>query len=566
LNKSLVVQCDNASIPTTWRGECADGPVLHLNRSGPLQNLNLDILHELSDPLSGVVKNRAYDLVTIAAYVYIADQLVSRGGKADLHGDSWQRHFRMCIPVGDPDFWNTKAVRIALEQTLDFVSEDLWNFAFSEAPFEPGQFKLSLDERAVRSYPDTVVLFSGGADSLAGTVEAVLDHGLKPVLVSHQSVFLTGSIQQTLVDHMKRLISEWQFPQSHFVVNKSKTSERDTTQRTRSFLFASLGAAVASSMGIRYVMLADNGIVSLNLPINGQLLGSTASRSTHAKFLYYFNSLARLVLPEQPQIVNPLRTRTKAECLSILKQHNMAELLLSTNSCAHRRNLSSEKMQCGVCSQCIDRRYASLASGMEKFDPVEKYKTDILHHGLDGDALTMVESYLRFARETHSLSGDALYVRYPELANALVPDDPKPVETTQAYVDLVRRHSKSVMGVMADQVRIASTDIVSGNLPPTCGIRLSAQAGTGAGADFLPSDDYRSAKWQGWEYTFTPRQAKVVKMLHQVWRAGVPTMSWNQIKERLNSYPERMSDIFKKSPAWGTLVIEVGRGLYRLNF
>ncbi|MCX5999221.1 MAG: hypothetical protein NTU41_06405 [Chloroflexi bacterium] len=469
-----IVQCDGAPILRDWAAKSAGIQPVRINRFGPAAQVSLH-LQELSDPLAGTLEGRAFDLVRIAAYVYVADQLVSRGGAADAYGDSWRRELAVCLPVSEPDFWNGIPVRTLLEQTVSFVSGEVWRFAFGPSQ-SPEQLQLHIDQRAVRYNPDSVVLFSGGLDSLCATVESVIERGMKPVLVSHSPVPFTDHSQQALVKQLKQKIRTWQFPHSKFVVNKVKTTERDTSQRTRSFLFAALGAAVASSIGSSNVILADNGVVSLNLPINDQLSGSLASRSTHPKFLASFNALARAVLPHKPQLSNPLWSRMKAEGLEVLRRHGVPELSQATNSCSHRRGLSHDTPHCGVCSQCIDRRFASLAAGLEEFDPVERYKTDIFRDALDGNAVTMAESYLRFARMVQPLSPEDLYDEYPQLGEAILPDDPSPDTTARQLASLAKRHATSVIGVVAQQVQGASTEVALGLLPPTCLICLSVQS------------------------------------------------------------------------------------------
>ena len=54
---------------------------------------------------------------------------------------------------------------------------------------------------------------------------------------------------------------------------------------------------MAATIGVPDVVLADNGYVSVGIPINGSVIGSTASRSTHPKFIWLFNRLLAEVLP-----------------------------------------------------------------------------------------------------------------------------------------------------------------------------------------------------------------------------------------------------------------------------
>jgi 7-cyano-7-deazaguanine synthase in queuosine biosynthesis len=473
--KQRIVQCDQAAIPAHWPDEFGKDPPIQINKFGrPTKQVSLR-LHELSDPLAGTLQGRAFDLVNIAAYVYVADQLISRGGITDVYGDDWRRNLAISLPVSEPNFWGRADIKNLLEQTVSFVSEDNWHFAFSLS-HAPEQIPLSnIDQKSIRYNPDSVILFSGGADSLCATAEAVLDSGLKPVLVSHRSVPIMSSQQKLLVEQLRQAITGWQFPHSKFVVNKVQIGEKDTTQRTRSFLFASLGSAIASSVGTNNVILADNGMVSLNLPINKQLVGSLASRSTHPRFIHYFKALSKATLPYEPQVSNPLRMKTKSEALSILQKHNLAKLLLYTNSCAHRRNRSSDTPHCGVCSQCVDRRFSILAAGLEQFDPIENYENDIFRDGLDGNDVTMAESYVCFAEKAQSFTPEGLYMELPQLGDAIEDDDKYADTTALQYASLVQRHANSVINVMSKQVGIASQDLVLKHLPSTCLISLSVQ-------------------------------------------------------------------------------------------
>jgi hypothetical protein len=71
------------------------------------------------------------DMLEIASYVYCADQAVSRGGKAGReHGKDWYRNFRFEIPVRNLTIWNRDEVKEALGNTLNFLSDDQYEFSF----------------------------------------------------------------------------------------------------------------------------------------------------------------------------------------------------------------------------------------------------------------------------------------------------------------------------------------------------------------------------------------------------------------------------------------------------
>jgi len=83
--------------------------------------------------------------------------------------------------------------------------------------------------------------------------------------------------------------------------------------------------------------------------------------------------------------------------------------------------------------------------------------------------------------------------------------------------------------------------------------------------EFEHSDDFRWVKLRGAEFKLSKRRAKVIAILHDAYRVRKPVLSWEQISSRLGDISHSMSALFKKSPAWKTLIIEVSPGLYRLN-
>ena len=128
---SALIQCDGADVPSEF-GSVSWNKCEAISHRGGSPNLNLR-LQNLSHALTSTIDSFAADLVRIAAYVYAADQSVRRGGQKDIYGKHWKRHFGMVVPVGEPGFWNGSGVRQQLEETLGFLSEDLWQFAFTQA-------------------------------------------------------------------------------------------------------------------------------------------------------------------------------------------------------------------------------------------------------------------------------------------------------------------------------------------------------------------------------------------------------------------------------------------------
>ena len=118
-------------------------------------------------------------------------------------------------------------------------------------------------------------MFSGGLDSLAGAVETARK-GERLVLVSHRPVTTLDSRQKRLFSELKTEFPD-QLIHIPVWVNKSGGLNRESTQRTRSFLFAALGTVVAESINAGGVRFFENGIVSLNFPVADEVV-----RAPHA--------------------------------------------------------------------------------------------------------------------------------------------------------------------------------------------------------------------------------------------------------------------------------------------
>ena len=471
--KCVLVECDGVrASPASFKGTDWDH-TLTVRTQGAKADRKLRV-QPLSDALKGAVEARAADLLRIAAYVYWADQRVSRGGDADVMGVDWLRLFLVCAPVSDPDFWGSQQTRRLLSEAVGFLTDDAWTFEFGKARFDE-QLSLATDQGRMRRDPEVAAVFSGGADSLCAAVELGAA-GRRPVLVSHHPSTFFDSKQRNLVRLLRERRPGWHYPHTAFLVQGSSEEARENSQRSRSFLYSSMGAVVAASLNIRDVVLADNGIVSLNLPINDQLIGTLASRATHPKFISRFNRLIAHVLSPDLIVTNPLRYRTRAEALALLKEQDLADLLQETTSCSRWRGLPGVTPHCGSCSQCVDRRFASLAARLEEHDLGVRYKTDIFLQALDGHALTTAASYVRFARTTSSLTDEELFLEYPQLEDCVLPDEPAAGEVARHLAQLTRRHAREVLDVLGQQVERASQHLVLGELPPTCLVRFAIEA------------------------------------------------------------------------------------------
>ncbi len=486
-----VVPCDGAPIPSAWRepGET----VVPIRSRGAQRELNLHV-DGLGRKVTGRLDRHANDLVRIAAYAFTADQLVSRGGKSDPDRRGWRRELDLVVPVADPDFWAEPPVSTALVDALGFGTEDRWDFAFAPASPEGGQLKLDFDydDRERLADPSSVALLSGGTDSLCALVEAVAQDGLKPVVVSHRTAAHVAGPQRRLADALPHRFPAWAFPEMSFWIHLRNREAVARTRRTRGFLVAALGAAVAGQIGVPTVLLPDNGYVSVNPPINAQLVGALNSRATHPAFLRLLNHLLELVFPDGVRIENPLEERTRAEALQILADHGCADLLPETRSCAKSRR-SERHPHCGVCSQCVDRRFATVAAGMEDYDSAGRYEVEVFTDPLTpGQAKTFAASYVGFAQRVDELGAEALFDEYPELDLCLDPDAPGLMVAAERLAGLLQRHSAEVLGVLETMITRHGQQIARRRLSEGCLLTLAIgpqAAEEGPGEATEPEED-----------------------------------------------------------------------------
>lgn len=483
-----IVVCDGATVPADVRER--GWAVIPVNSGGQSGELNLRA-DNLGTRYLGRLDERATDLVRVAGYAFAADQMVSRGGQGDPHRRRWRRELALCAPVADPAFWNDADTTTALSEALGFGTEDRWEFAFSPSPRDDRQLQVGFDVRArdVLADPDCVALLSGGIDSLCATVEAVAAHRRRPVLVSHRTTPPVATPQTRLVAGLQAHFPDWPFPHLSFWIHKRRKEAVERTRRTRGFLVAALGAAVAGQVRLPTVLLPDNGYVSVNPPVNAQLVGALNSRSTHPTFLRLVNHLLDLVFPGGVRLENPLADRTRAEALAVLREYGCERLLPETRSCSRSR-FEEATPHCGVCSQCVDRRFATVAAGLEAFDPPDRYAVELFTAPLPrGDARVFAASYVGHAYRADSLTAEALFVEYPDLEAALDLDAGSIAASAGSLAGVLKRHADEVLNVIGSMVSRHGFDIAHGRLSDTCLLWDAmdvAQRQRGQGVDEAP--------------------------------------------------------------------------------
>jgi hypothetical protein len=449
------------------------------------------------------------DLIDIATYVYVADQALTRGGDGLNHptdiGHGWRRRLHFRIPVREPDLWNSQPVHDHLVSTLSFLTEDEYYFQFEHLKKDTSlRGYLDFGGTPYDGIVDDVVLFSGGLDSLAGAVQESVVERRKVLLVNHRSTEKMTP-RHLLLSRLLESRAKESFP-LHLPVrlNKEKRLGREYTQRSRSFVYAALGATIARMIGLDRIRFYENGVVSLNLPPSAQVVGARATRTTHPRVLNGFAKLISCLAGKPFTVENPFLWKTKTDIVKLIADAGCAGLIRYSTSCTHTWEMTKQHTHCGGCSQCIDRRFAVLAAGQESHDPSEAYKVDLLNGPRkEGEPKAMLAAYVETANEINSMEAVEFFGRFGETARAVRELGGDASESAEKVFELYKTHARHVVSVVDQAITKYAPAIRTRKLPPTCLVRLVCDS-TSMIKGALPSAPSEPPASNGWEQPSSP--------------------------------------------------------------
>lgn len=488
-------------------------------RSGDNVTLEVEDLHTA---LFKPVPPEFEDLLEIAAYVFCADQATSRGGKdVDRFGERWRRHFEFKIPVRVPEFWNRADVMALLRETLEFLADDFFDFEFVHGTNAPPmqEYFPKLLTAGPQDEIEGVVLFSGGLDSLAGAVEESVAQKRRIMLVRHKP---TDKLNNVLLN-LERLLAEkaGKFKPTHLHVRiyKDKDLNKNYTQRTRSFLYAAIGVTVSRMLGLDLLRFYENGVVSMNLPVCAQVVGSRATRTTHPRVLAAFQRLFSAVAGNPFRVKNEFIWDTKADVIKRILKHGCGDLIPASISCAHVYGFSNEFPHCGTCSQCIDRRMGVVAAGAEAYDPAAKYKCDVFtgERPKDEDRM-MVATYVERANQMGKVrNAGELIARYPEVARMIAFLEGKPVAVADKVLELHHRHAAEVNNAIEVMLARHPKEMRQRSLPRDCLLRLTFDSGGAATAAAPAEKPFAEMQEKRWETEDEASNVYRLRKGYKVW-------------------------------------------------
>ena len=333
------------------------------------------------------------DLLVIASVVYTLDRAVERKDT----DDRWTRNFSIRIPVHSVQLWSRSSK--ILSECLCFLSGDEWSIAFEkrtcsmyrEIPRKRKSEKKMIEENLPT--PHAVSLFSGGIDSLVGVIDWLEENDTHTIAaVGHHDTTIAGtnSVQETVLENIDGYYQNRIIPFFSGIgplrVKGQKRKDRETTTRSRSFMFLTMGVFVADMVGTDIpVLIPENGTIALNVPLTPSRRGSCSTRTAHPYYIHLFQKLlSKLKLKHT--ILNPLLHKSKGEVVSGCRnQLLLHKIIANTVSCAKSghtrwwRNYTAHS--CGACMPCIYRRAALHKVGLD----METYGYDICCGDVDLD-------------------------------------------------------------------------------------------------------------------------------------------------------------------------------------
>jgi hypothetical protein len=153
-----------------------------------------------------------------------------------------------------------------------------------------------------------------------------------------------------------------------FPNNIVAASPAENTLRGRSFLFFALAALAANAIGGDVVIhVPENGLISLNVPLDPLRLGALSTRTTHPFYMARVDELFR-ALGFTIRLHNTYRHQTKGQmvrgCRDRVFLEQEANATMSCSAPAKNRFAPDVTMRhpkhCGHCVPCLIRRAAMM--------------------------------------------------------------------------------------------------------------------------------------------------------------------------------------------------------------
>jgi 7-cyano-7-deazaguanine synthase in queuosine biosynthesis len=354
------------------------------------------------------------DLLNLCATIYATDIASKR-----LERENVSRQFNLTIPVINYQVFQSVAEEI--KYALLILSHDHWNINFVPYSGTPEGYRKQ-DYKTKNS----LLLFSGGLDSFSGALE-LCDQYDNLTLVSHITAnpVVKGSQEKLLNYINSKFPGKCERLSFHISGRKSgcfdfpSDSDREESQRTRSFMFLSIAGLVARRKQISEILfIAENGQMAIHLPLTAARISAFSTYTAHPEFLRMMQDILQAILQFPIIIQNPYLYRTKAEVVASTVRNHKDEIH-NTVSCWKASRVTSVYNHCGVCIPCLIRRIALEYNNLI----LPEYETDLFTEDIlklpsDNDGKRNLADLCEFIKMFNQNATQAeLEVVYPDLVN-----------------------------------------------------------------------------------------------------------------------------------------------------
>ncbi len=342
----------------------------------------------ISNPFCQNLDPLLADWIDVAFFAYVADRLSPRRDpKNPQRMFQWARRMNLKVPVRRLDVWQQPGIAAGVCDLLRHFTDDDWHFEFvarRDRGHSAAQQRYLFT--APQSGPMRVALYSGGLDSFAGAAQQCAE------LSDHSFVFVSGETnprqRSARREQVRALVQQFKREVCHVTVpfridwrGKTHKGVEDVSQRTRGFLFSTLGAVAAITAGSSELYIYENGIGAINLPYDATQLGTSNSRAVHPLSLLRLSRFAELLTGSPFTFQNPYLFQTKGEMCRHPAVRGLASYLPLTFSCDGFPVQTKGKPQCGSCTSCLLRRLSLEAAKLSAFDRGDRYICDLLTPG-----------------------------------------------------------------------------------------------------------------------------------------------------------------------------------------
>jgi hypothetical protein len=186
--------------------------------------------------------------------------------------------------------------------------------------------------------------------------------------------------------------------------------------------------------------------------------------------LHLFSNLLTKLTQSTFTFENPYFWKTKTEVVLRLKELQHQIQIENTRSCAGSI-FAYPHTHCGACSQCIDRRFATVAGGVAEYDPKFLYVIDLFTGArIRKVDRAMAAGFVSLANEILENDLNAFYLKHsPELSDLAVPTSEIGTDgIIKKIYDLHVRHANQLHAAIEIATKENWVQLTKSQLPSTC--------------------------------------------------------------------------------------------------